>query len=126
MEEEVQPQISLHALTSTTNFQTMRVVGTVGKHMVQILIACGSTHNFLGKQVAQKLRCPIRPTGPLAVTVANGNKLMTTSECKNFQWQFGNTMFSTNVMLLPLGGCEMVLGILWLSTLGSLNVISRI
>ncbi|GJV63482.1 putative mitochondrial protein [Tanacetum coccineum] len=29
--------------------------------------------------------------------------------------------FTTSVMLLPLGGCEMVLGMQWLSTLGDIN-----
>ncbi|GKF41834.1 retrotransposable element Tf2 [Tanacetum coccineum] len=57
------------------------------------------------------------PIGPLAVTVADGNNLVTTSECKNFKWQFDNTTFATDVMLLPLGGCEMILGIQWLATL---------
>nr|GEX48115.1 hypothetical protein [Tanacetum cinerariifolium] len=108
--EVVQPQISLNALTGTNNFQTMRVLGTVGKHVVHILVDCGSTHNFLDKNVAQKLGCPIRPTVPLAVTVADGNNLLTTSECKNFKWKFGNNEFSTDVMLLPLGGCDMIQG----------------
>ncbi|GJY09808.1 reverse transcriptase [Tanacetum coccineum] len=76
------PLISLNALTSSTNFKTMRVIGTV---------------------------------------VADGNKLVTNAECKEFKWQFGPTVFTTDVMLLPLGGCEMVLGIQWLATLGDIR-----
>ncbi|GJZ95232.1 gypsy/ty3 retroelement polyprotein [Tanacetum coccineum] len=119
--QDLQPQISLNALTGTNNFQTMRVIGTVGKHLVHILVDCGSTHNFLDKNMAKKLGCSIRPTGPLAVTVADGNNLVTTSECRNFKWQFGNTTFTTDVMLLPFEGCEMVLGIQWLATLGDIK-----
>ncbi|GJX62542.1 reverse transcriptase [Tanacetum coccineum] len=52
-----------------------------------------------------------RNTCPLSVTVADGNKLVTTSECKQFKWQFGPHSFFTDVMLLPLGGYAMVLGI---------------
>ncbi|GJS19025.1 reverse transcriptase [Tanacetum coccineum] len=106
------PLISLNALTGTTNFKTMRVFGTVGKHTIHILIDCGSTKN---------IGCHIRNTCPLAVTVADGNNLVTTSECKQFKWQFGPTAFTTDVMLLPLGGCEMVLGIQWLETLGDIR-----
>ncbi|GJS94714.1 putative mitochondrial protein [Tanacetum coccineum] len=65
--------------------------------------------------------CDQKPTGPLAVTVVDGNNLVTTTECKNFQWKFDNTTFTTDVMLLPLGGCEMVLGIQWLATLGDIK-----
>ncbi|GJZ09110.1 putative mitochondrial protein [Tanacetum coccineum] len=70
---DLQPQISLNALIGTNNFQTMRVIGTVGKHLVHILVDCGSTYNFLDKNMAKKLGCSIRPTGPLAVIVADGN-----------------------------------------------------
>ncbi|GJR15631.1 RNA-directed DNA polymerase like protein [Tanacetum coccineum] len=101
--EELQPQISLKALTRTNNFQTMKVIGTVEKHLVHILVDCGSIHNFLDKNMAKKLGCLIRPTGPLAVTIAYGYNLVATSECKDFKWQFDNTNFTTNVMLLPLG-----------------------
>ncbi|GJZ32919.1 gypsy/ty3 retroelement polyprotein [Tanacetum coccineum] len=103
-----EPLISLNALTSTNNFKTMRVIGTVGKHLLHIFIDCGSTHNFLDRNMAKQLGCNIRTTCPLSVTVADGNKLITTSKCK---WKFGPHPFSTDVMLLPLGGCDMVLGI---------------
>ncbi|GJY93232.1 reverse transcriptase [Tanacetum coccineum] len=49
-------------------------------HLVHILVDCGSTHNFLDKNMAKKLGCSIRPTGPLAVIVVDGNNLVTTSE----------------------------------------------
>ncbi|PWA47683.1 hypothetical protein CTI12_AA343190 [Artemisia annua] len=114
------PQISIHALTGTTNFQTMRVIGKVGKHDIHILVDCGSTHNFLDKGIAKKLGCNVKPTCPLAMTVANGSNLITDSECKDFKWQFGSIPFSTDVMLLPLGGYEMVLSIQWLATLGDM------
>ncbi|PWA77168.1 hypothetical protein CTI12_AA226430 [Artemisia annua] len=48
------------------------------------------------------------------------DNLITDSECKNFKWYFRNIPFATDVMLLPLGGCEMVLGIQWLATLGDM------
>ncbi|GJT66053.1 putative mitochondrial protein [Tanacetum coccineum] len=44
-----------------------------------------------------------KTTGPLAVTVADVNNMVTTSECKDFQWKFDNTIFTTDVMLLHLG-----------------------
>ncbi|GJX35380.1 putative mitochondrial protein [Tanacetum coccineum] len=101
--QDLQPQISLNALTETNNFQTTRVIGTVGKHLVHILVDCRSTHNFLDKNIVKKLGCSIRPIGPLAVTMADDNNLVTTSEGRNFKWQFDNTTFTTDVMLLPLG-----------------------
>nr|GEZ11258.1 integrase, catalytic core [Tanacetum cinerariifolium] len=39
-------------------------------------------------------------------------------QCKNFKWTIHGQVFETDVMILPLGGYEMVLGIQWLATLG--------
>ncbi|GJS19023.1 hypothetical protein Tco_0413495 [Tanacetum coccineum] len=83
------PLISLNALTGTTNFKTMRVFGTVGKHTIHILIDYGSTKN---------IGCHIRNTCPLAVTVADGNNLVTTSECSYMQLKV-SSVSSTHPML---------------------------
>ncbi|GJV45899.1 reverse transcriptase [Tanacetum coccineum] len=114
-------QISLNALTGTNNFKTMRVLGTVGKHVLHILVDCGSTHNFLDKGMAKRLGCNIKTTCPLAVTVTGGNHLASDGKCKDFKWHFGNTLFTTDIMLLSLGGCDMVSGIHWLATLGDIK-----
>ncbi|GKA55906.1 protein ABC transporter 1, mitochondrial [Tanacetum coccineum] len=76
-------------------FKTMRVTGKVGKHEIHILVDCGSTHNFLDNSVAKKIGCPFKDTCPLVVTVGGGKQL--------------------------IGGCEMVLGIQWLATLGDIK-----
>ncbi|GJR91414.1 hypothetical protein Tco_0215425 [Tanacetum coccineum] len=49
----------------------------------------------------------MRVIGTVVTVVPDGNKLVTTSECKQFKWQFGPNFFSTDVMLLPYGGCDM-------------------
>ncbi|GJT66254.1 transposon ty3-G gag-pol polyprotein [Tanacetum coccineum] len=102
--EELHPQISLNALTGTNNFQTMRVIGTVGKHMVRILVDCGSTHNFLDKNMDKKLGCSIRPTEPLAVTVAvaDGNNLIK-KNAYNRGWEDSSSFDSyEDVFVIPI------------------------
>ncbi|GKD40714.1 hypothetical protein Tco_1260921 [Tanacetum coccineum] len=69
--------------------------------------------------VAKKLGCPIRSICPLAITVGDGYNVATTSECKQFKWQLQGVTFCSDVMLLPLVCCDMILGIQWLSTLGT-------
>ncbi|GJT97162.1 gypsy/ty3 retroelement polyprotein [Tanacetum coccineum] len=116
------PQISLNALSGVSSYQTMRVVGLVAKpHELHILVYSGSTHNFLDIHVAKRLSCNIRSTCPLLVNVAGGKQLMAVSECKGFKWQLKGETFTADVMLLPLGGCDMVLGIQWLATLGDIK-----
>nr|GEV71901.1 hypothetical protein [Tanacetum cinerariifolium] len=120
---EYTPHISLNAINGTNTYQTMRVCGHVGKHKLYILIDCGSTHNFLDLNTAKKLGCQLTSTYPFQVEIAGAHQLVSKYMCKNFRWKLYGKEFSTDVMIIPLGGCEMVLGIQWLSTLG--NIISN-
>ncbi|GJV94168.1 retrotransposon protein [Tanacetum coccineum] len=115
------PQISLNAMHGIPTYRTMRIKGVVGKQVIHILVDCGSTHNFVDIAVAKKLGCKIKSTCPVPVTVGDGYNIATNSECKQFHWQLQGVNFWSDVMLLPLGGCEMVLGIQWLSTLGNVK-----
>ncbi|GJY69864.1 retrotransposable element Tf2 [Tanacetum coccineum] len=99
----------------------MRIRGRIGKQVVNILIDCGSTHNFLDIHTAKKLGCRLDKTTPMQVSVATGQKMLSTSVCHDLKWSLQNEVFTSDVMLLPLGGCEMVLGIQWLATLGDMQ-----
>ncbi|GJU08920.1 retrotransposon-related protein [Tanacetum coccineum] len=115
---EYTPQISLHALSRVPHFQTIRVCGHVSKYKIHILIDSGSTHNFVDTTTAKRIGCKISATVPLQVDVADGNKILSTLVCKQFTWQLQGETCVSDVMLVPLGGCEMVLEVQWLATLG--------
>ncbi|GKA80244.1 reverse transcriptase [Tanacetum coccineum] len=104
-EEEVMPQVSLNAMNGVNSYQTMRIKGNVGKQALHMLVDCGSTHNFLDLQAAKRLGCKMCP---LQVSVANGQVMNSMYVCKNFKWSLQGHNFVTDVMILPLGGCEMV------------------
>ncbi|GJY47426.1 hypothetical protein Tco_0436489 [Tanacetum coccineum] len=55
--------------------------------------------------------------------IADGNQSTSIYMCKRFKWKLHEEEFHTDVMLIPLGGCEMVLRIQWLFTLG--NILSN-
>ncbi|GJT52693.1 reverse transcriptase [Tanacetum coccineum] len=57
----------------------------------------------------------------LDVSVANGNVMTSIYKCKGFTWVFQGVTYTADVMILPLGGCDIVLGIQWLATLGSIQ-----
>ncbi|GKD58589.1 hypothetical protein Tco_1296098 [Tanacetum coccineum] len=54
------------------------------------------------------------------VIVANGNNMVSSNMC-SVKWRLQTTKFCDDMMLLPSDGCEMVLGIHWLSTLGNIT-----
>ena len=50
--------------------------------------------------------------------MADGNHLACQNVCKNFEWRLLETCFKFDVLLIPLGSCDMVLGVQWLKGLG--------
>ena len=120
-EQQCMPHISLNALSGVPTHNTMRVKGHVLRQLLHILMDSGSTHNFLDIYTAKRLGCRLRSTCPLQVSVAGGTKLVSQYMVKGFQWKIQGVVFETDVMLLPLGGCELVLGVQWLSTLGTIS-----
>ncbi|GKD85199.1 gypsy/ty3 retroelement polyprotein [Tanacetum coccineum] len=114
-------QVSLNALNGANSFQTLRITGKIRKHEVHILVDCGATRNFLDLNVAKQVGCKTNKTYPLEVAVGGGRKLISNVVCKNFEWQLQGETFYNDILILPLGGCEMVLGIQWLATLGDIK-----
>nr|GEX29486.1 hypothetical protein [Tanacetum cinerariifolium] len=100
---------------------TMKVKGHVKKQLVHMLIDCGSTHSFLDVQATKRLGCKMSKICPLQVSLANGQVMSSVFECKCLKWSLQGHIFETNVVILPLEGCEMVLGIQWLETSGTIQ-----
>ncbi|XP_062173552.1 uncharacterized protein LOC133879017 [Alnus glutinosa] len=115
---EATPEITLHAITGSTHPKTMRVIGRIGKHRVVILIDSGSTHNFLDSSLVNKLQLVINKSCIVKVQVANGEVVVSEGKCDcvNVKVQCHNFQFESFVIVLA--GCDLVLDIQWLVTLG--------
>lgn len=118
LQENEEPKVYLNAVAGQSTPDYLRVLGTVGKHHITILIDSGSTHTIFNPNTAKLLNCDIELTDPLTVLVADGNKIECNSKCSNLRWMMGECKFVTGVKLLHLGGCDMVMGVDFLKKLG--------
>ncbi|XP_057953074.1 uncharacterized protein LOC131147593 [Malania oleifera] len=82
------PKITFHAMVGSISPKTMRLV-----------------RKIKGEQVIQ-------------VRVANGQEVTSEGRCLNLPITFQGYVGKVDVYLLVLAGCDMVLGVQWLSTLG--------
>ncbi|KAL0329017.1 UNVERIFIED_CONTAM: Retrovirus-related Pol polyprotein from transposon [Sesamum radiatum] len=112
---------AIYLTNKRTSHSTMRVTGNVRDKPVHILIDTGSTHNFLDLETVKRLGCKLDSTKSFPVAIANGNKMYSSFAYKNFGWKMQGVPFTADMMILPLGGCDVVLGVQWLVTLGDLN-----
>lgn len=105
------PLISLNALDFSTSYNCMRVVGQTWKRKLHILIDPGSSHNFIDINTTKELGCKLVNIPPQVVSVAGGYKMVAEFKCDNFKWHLQGYELSVDVMTLPIGCCDMVLGI---------------
>lgn len=79
IEEVIPPwsdmQISMHVISGSTSFRTMRVTGKVKGRAITILIDSGSTHNFVEPGVVKSSGHTVEPTPELPVTIADDTKM---------------------------------------------------
>ena len=68
--------------------------------------------------MAKRTGCIIQQDKPLMVAMADGTKISSTMICKKLTWSMQGKEFKADMRLIPLGGCDMVLGIQWLAQLG--------
>nr|CAN75225.1 hypothetical protein VITISV_035856 [Vitis vinifera] len=117
--EQIEPEISFHALTGWSTPKTMRITAKIGQHEVVVLIDSGSTHNFISEKVADMLHLPVVPTKPFTVKVVNGTPLKCQGRFEHVHVILQGIPFSLTLYSLPLTGLDLVLGVQWLEQLGT-------
>ncbi|RVX03831.1 Transposon Tf2-8 polyprotein [Vitis vinifera] len=115
---EIEPGISIHALVGSPNPKTMRFLGHICGRAVVILVDTGSTHNFMDPSVIQRAHLPSNPTEGLSVKVANGQAVCSEGSCAAVPLHMQGNLYTIDFYILTLRGCDIVLGVQWLQTLG--------
>jgi hypothetical protein len=78
---EVEPVISLNALTSFSTPQTLKLIGYIKHRKVIILVDNGSTHNFIHRRIAQETHCYIHVVNNFQIMIDNGGSMKCGGHC---------------------------------------------
>jgi hypothetical protein len=115
---EVDPLISFHSFTGFSAPQTFKLIGYITNRKVIILVDNGSTHNFIHRRIAQETNCYIRVVNNFQIMIANGGSMKCGGHCENVPLQIGHYQLKSHMFSIDMGGCDIVLGVEWLHTLG--------
>jgi hypothetical protein len=115
---EVEPVISLNALTSFSSPQTLKLICYIKHRKVIILVDSGSTHNFIHHHIAQETHCYIHVINNFQIMIANGGSMKCGGRCENVCLQIGDYHLKSHMFAIDMGSCDIVLGADWLRTLG--------
>eukprot|EP00253_Pinus_taeda_P029117 PITA_29117 len=113
-----EPVISLHALARISSPQTLKIRGFIKHRLVVVLIDSGSTHNFIHQRVAEAVHCFVRAVSNFQVQIVDGGTMKCECRCENVKLQMGDYQLKTHMFAIHIGGCNIVLGVEWLLTLG--------
>jgi hypothetical protein len=115
---EVEPVISLNALTGFFAPQTLKLIGYIKHRKVIILVDSGSTHNFIHRRIAQETHCYIHAINNFQIMIANGGSMKCGGRCENVRLQISDCHLKSHMFAIDMGDCDIVLGADWLRTLG--------
>lgn len=113
-EEVVDEVIILNSLLGTEVPNTIKLRGESKNNNTSILLDSSSTHSFLDIETVKNMRCVIKKTSPVRVTVANENHVISHHICPIFKWRTQGVEFEDSVRLIRLRGNEMILGGDWM------------
>eukprot|EP00253_Pinus_taeda_P020057 PITA_20057 len=119
-EEQMNPTISCNALAGITTPQTIKIEGQIKKKKVIVLIDSGSTHNFIHCKVAKELNCFLYLAPECQVMIANGGTINCSQKCHNIKLSMGQYILTSPMLSIPMGGANVVLGVQWLQSLGTI------
>jgi hypothetical protein len=121
IDQDTKCEILVHALVGVSTPQTLKIIGYIKKQKIIVLVDSGSTHNFIDKILAKHLNCFVYLVENFQVLVANGGSIDCGGKCHNIKLSMGDYNLSSPMYAIPIGGVDVVLGIQWLRTLGTIS-----
>jgi hypothetical protein len=86
---EVEPFISLQALTSFSSPQTLKLIGYIKHTKFIILIDIGNTHNFIHRRIYREINCYSFTIKKIQIMISNGGSMKYGGCCENVCLQIG-------------------------------------
>ncbi|KAM1377858.1 hypothetical protein FF1_039310 [Malus domestica] len=110
-------ECAFYGTFARTTVKTMKVIGSVNGQQVTVLLDSGSTHNFVDSRLLKKFAWHTQPTKPFEVMIADGGKVISSGCCTDAALSIGGYECGVDLYSLPVGGCDIVLGVKWLSSI---------
>ena len=117
---ELPPLISLHAITGIRPEETMQLRVNIGNHELTALLDSGSTHNFVSMEAARHIGLSFHDSKGKNVVIANGDRVACRGLARDVALCIAGSFFTVDSYTIPLDCYDMVLGVPFLRTLGSI------
>jgi hypothetical protein len=113
--------ISCNALDGISTPQTLKIKGYIKKKKVIVLIDSGSTHNFIHYKLFKALNCFVYPMPKFQVMILDGGTINCSGKWNKINLTMGEYVMNSPIIDIPIGGVDVLLGIQWLQSLGTMD-----
>lgn len=86
-----------------------------------VLIDYGATHNFISIAVVEGLKLQRYPTR-YDIVMGTGNEVNSQGICRNIMLKLPETSIQADFLPLEQGNLDVILGMQWLQTMGTMKV----
>lgn len=106
--------ISVSAVTGGVSTKAFQLRAWLQGHEVLMLVDSGSSNSFINQQLAKQLSGVQPLSKPSGVRVADGGELLCSEVATQCAWYAQGHEFYTDLKVLALGTCDLILGMDWL------------
>ncbi|KAF3789379.1 hypothetical protein EJ110_NYTH18525 [Nymphaea thermarum] len=117
-EQKAPENESLHSMQDPNKPDLLRTFGRINGKKVLILLDNGATKNFLTEEAAHKCNVPYEASSPHTIIVGGGGRLKCINMGKDVEVVVSKRPFTIDVLVIPLDGVDLILGMPWFFTLG--------
>jgi hypothetical protein len=118
--EELIATISCNALDRIRNPQTLKIKGYIKNKKAIVLIDSSSTHNFIHYKLAKALNFFVYLASTFQIMIADGETINCSGKCNKINLTMGEYVMNSTMISIPMVGVDLVLGIQWLQSLGTM------
>ena len=101
--------------------QTLKIEGYIKKKKVIVLIDSGSSHNFIHYKIAKDLNCFAYPMLEFQVMIVDGGTINCSGKYNKINLTMWEYVMNSPMISIPMDGADVVLGIQWLQSLGTMD-----
>ncbi|KZV24316.1 hypothetical protein F511_01798, partial [Dorcoceras hygrometricum] len=115
-------ELSLFSTGGITQPQTMKLRGKVmGKDMV-VMIDSGASHNFVSRKLVERLGLKVDEMLEFGVYLGDGGRVSCQGVCRKLQVDLQQCILQIDGHVVEPGRVDLILGVVWLRTLGEVVV----